>query len=212
MPTAEQPTITPLDSVNSASEPDGQMPTMPLSDCENSDAIALRSAISILQIQREQCRADIRLLESLKHDAVAEPDLFLNELASGRLRKGRGTITHFGAQLGTVAENDGASAASRSGSQDNPDGGDAPRLPSSRFGPIPLPQNVVRCPPINWDKYHVVGESLVKLHREQQLRPSTASLPSDGAREPVAVVAAPYAPFADRVHAREHKATEDKDG
>ena len=64
------------------------------------------------------------------------------------------------------------------------------------FPPIPLPQNIVRCPPVNWAKYHVIGESLDKLHAEQQNRPSQGSLENNNTlrqqeRPPVAVIAAP---------------------
>jgi len=37
---------------------------------------------------------------------------------------------------------------------------------------LPKPQNVVRCPPINWSQYGVVGESLDKLHAEQVAAPT----------------------------------------
>jgi hypothetical protein len=40
---------------------------------------------------------------------------------------------------------------------------------------LPKPQNVVRCPPINWAQYAVVGESLDKLHAEQQRAPAQGS-------------------------------------
>jgi hypothetical protein len=74
----------------------------------------------------------------------------------------------------------------------------------SKFSPIPTPQNVIRCPPINWAKYHVVGESLDKLHEEQRRRPTQGEPQRDGTghgvpRAPVSVVAAPYRPFVDRV-------------
>ncbi|KAF1346706.1 hypothetical protein BDV97DRAFT_224672 [Delphinella strobiligena] len=62
------------------------------------------------------------------------------------------------------------------------------------FPPVPTPQDVVRCPPIEWAKYHVLGETLDKLHEEQQLRPGIGG--SEG-RE--SLVAGPYNPFVDRL-------------
>lgn len=86
-------------------------------------------------------------------------------------------------------------------------------IPSgSKFAPIPTPQNIFRCPPINWAKYHVVGESLDKIHAEQIARPPTSDVVgaiasagepvnSDGtavqARNPPYVLSAPYSPFQD---------------
>jgi len=37
---------------------------------------------------------------------------------------------------------------------------------------LPTPQSVVRCPPINWAQYGVVGDSLEKLHAEQMAAPT----------------------------------------
>ena len=76
------------------------------------------------------------------------------------------------------------------------------------FPPIPGPQNIVRCPPINWSKYHIVGESLDKLHEEQKIRPTNGepstdqddSKPPGPSTEPSraeeALVAAPLRPLA----------------
>ncbi|KAI0486235.1 hypothetical protein F4859DRAFT_469596 [Xylaria cf. heliscus] len=76
---------------------------------------------------------------------------------------------------------------------------------------IPKPQNVVRCPPINWSQYAVVGESLDKLHNEQVRRPAQGTPATltpegrfefkggDGKQERYIGVAAPYAPGKDRL-------------
>lgn len=61
------------------------------------------------------------------------------------------------------------------------------------FPDVPGPQEVVQCPPIEWSKYHIVGESLDKLHREQQLRPGVG-----GSQGRESVVTAAYNPFVDR--------------
>ena len=86
----------------------------------------------------------------------------------------------------------------------------------SRFPKLPEPQNVFRCPPVNWAKYHVVGESLDKLHEEQMKRPSEGEPQVEAAlsqgqgagnimkgqvdhlgRAPESVIARPYSMFED---------------
>jgi hypothetical protein len=68
----------------------------------------------------------------------------------------------------------------------------------------------VRCPPINWSKYAVVGDSLSKLHAEQLANPpqgSPAVLGANGTYEFKADakpdryvgIAAPYAPGEDKL-------------
>ncbi|KAL7944815.1 hypothetical protein V8C42DRAFT_353620 [Trichoderma barbatum] len=77
--------------------------------------------------------------------------------------------------------------------------------------PIPKAQDVVRCPPINWSQYAVVGESLDKLHAEQVSRPTQGTPATigaggmyqfkggDGKQEEYPGVAAPYAPLKDKI-------------
>lgn len=63
----------------------------------------------------------------------------------------------------------------------------APSLPDLRK--LPQPQNIVRMPPINWNKYAVVGEGLEKLHADQLRRPPVGApaaatlLPHSGQNE-----------------------------
>lgn len=76
---------------------------------------------------------------------------------------------------------------------------------------LPTPQDVVRCPPINWTQYAIVGESLDKLHKDQQARPSEGMpqrvapdgqvvFGGEGQRRAADVgVVAPFAPGKDRV-------------
>lgn len=42
----------------------------------------------------------------------------------------------------------------------------------SKFGSFPAPQKIVKCPPINWAKYAVIGESLDKIHLDQVEHPT----------------------------------------
>ncbi|KKA26732.1 hypothetical protein TD95_000870 [Thielaviopsis punctulata] len=46
------------------------------------------------------------------------------------------------------------------------------KIPKPSWTKLPSEQNIVRCPPINWAQYAVVGESLDKLHAEQVKRPN----------------------------------------
>ncbi|KAK5987312.1 hypothetical protein PT974_11437 [Cladobotryum mycophilum] len=76
---------------------------------------------------------------------------------------------------------------------------------------LPKQQDVLRCPPINWSQYGVVGESLDKLHAEQVARPTEgtpAAIGSggmyefkggDGKQERYGGVAAPFSPLKDKI-------------
>ncbi|KAI9802511.1 MAG: hypothetical protein M1833_001583 [Piccolia ochrophora] len=190
---------------------------VPISESENPDAIALRSAISILQMQREQSKADLQSLETLKQRAVSRPEEFRLQLAAGRLMEGPGSRRMLGTDVGNVTgrqhtgprredhddDDDHMSTSHSDSDEERPVQRQPPKI-GSPFGVLPTPQNVVRCPPINWSKYHVVGESLDKLHEEQRSRPSEgeprhddAAQPPSQARMPEAVIAAPYRPSID---------------
>ncbi|KAF2084008.1 hypothetical protein K490DRAFT_4229, partial [Saccharata proteae CBS 121410] len=177
----------------------------PISDADNTDAIALRSAIALLQIQRDKSKKDIKTLESIRNAAVAEPDAFVQELRAGRLRPKHPKPDILGPTLDSSLD----ALAHETDSDDTKDGdghspASSPSPPpdqKSKFGPVPEPQNIFRCPPVNWAKYHVVGDSLDKLHAEQQHRPSLSEPGRGhaGGRAPHHVIAAPYSPFTDRL-------------
>lgn len=161
-----------------------QPPPIPISESENPDAIALRSAISILQMQKQQSLRDIQALDRLKQAAEADPEGFAQELAAGRLKtEDRGGVVQF-SDNATEDNEDGPRRT-------NPDGS-----PASSFGHIPVAQNVVRMPPINWGKYQVVGEPLDRMHEEQLHRPSSGG---PGERAPEHVLASPYRPLVDQL-------------
>jgi hypothetical protein len=99
---------------------------------------------------------------------------------------------------------------------DDEDDDDEPQETEEKTGPkawpkLPTPQNIVRCPPINWNQYAVVGESLDKLHADQQARPlegmpqrfgadGQLSYGGDGQRRQADLgVAAPYQPGRDKM-------------
>ncbi|PTB69864.1 hypothetical protein BBK36DRAFT_1085317, partial [Trichoderma citrinoviride] len=156
-------------------------PPRPIEFDTNPDVIALRSAITVLQIQKNRATADIQTLSQIKNAAIEHPDDFVRDLVQGRIGQG-------------------AQAQSSGGNE-----------PAWIAHPIPKAQDVVRCPPINWSQYAVVGESLDKLHNEQVSRPTQGTPATlgaggmyqfkggDGKQEEYPGVAAPYAPLKDKI-------------
>ena len=61
---------------------------------------------------------------------------------------------------------------------------------------FPAPQDVVRTPPIEWSKYHIVGEPLNQMHEQQRQQPGTPDEQTGSSRD--RVIAAPYGPFSDK--------------
>lgn len=171
-------------------------PRASFSESDNPDAIALRSAISILQLQRQQGVRDLQTLDRQKRDAVADPTVFAEELLAGRISmRDNGVLAGLPSSSKSRTYEDSAIEDDFSDSE-----GRSTPTQTPRFGPIPKPQNIVRCPPINWTKYHVIGDSLDKLHEEQRLRPIPGEPQRDEPRRaPAHVIAAPYRPFEDRI-------------
>ncbi|GAP86184.1 hypothetical protein SAMD00023353_0303170 [Rosellinia necatrix] len=233
-------------------------PPEPIDFNSNPDVLALKSAISILQMQRRKAVRDMATLDHVKDAALAEPEAFVRDLTTGRVRVegdrlfGGGGGGGGGGEKGEDEDGDGDSGSdsgSSSGTDhdsegDNPDhscsrgtkyAGTDPQpvtdqRPASQIDldinvpgtppwrSIPKPQNIVRCPPINWSQYAIVGESLDKLHKEQVQRPAQgtpAVLTLEGRfefkggdgrgvgkQERYLGVAAPYAPGKDRIDAK----------
>ena len=178
--------------------------------------------MSILQLQRQQALRDMQTLEKQKEAAVANPEAFARDVASGKI-KARGMRDVLG-PVGEVQNGakgvDYRQAGEPNGSlaervedseemEDSADEDDKPMAePSSTFGEIPSEQNVVRMPPINWAKYHIVGESLDKLHAEQRSRPVAGQPLRDEdlkpkQRAPEHVIASPYDPWRDKLEVKE---------
>lgn len=160
---------------------------VPISETDNPDAIALRSALSILQMQKQQSLRDIRTLERLKKAAAADPEAFAREFAAGNLSaRGEAGFVNLTHEEG---EEDGD--------------GEGRRREGLRagLGTIPSPQNVVRMPPVNWAKYHIVGEPLDRMHEDQQRRPFAGEPRREEPvqRAPEHVVASPYRPLVDKL-------------
>lgn len=154
---------------------------------ENPDALALRSAIAVLQMQKRRAEGDIVALQRAKEGALGDPEGFARDLGEGRIRSG------------------GDAGAEGSG-----DGEGRP------WGELPARQDVVRCPPVNWARYAVVGESLDKLHAEQRESPDlgvpatvapdgTYEFKGEGEKRGLVGVAAPYTPGRDKIADKKSK-------
>jgi hypothetical protein len=173
---------------------------MPIAFDSNPDVIALRSTISILQIQKMRATADIQALDKIKNEAVQDPVAFTNDLVAGKVGAGP---TH-GSTDSDDDESSGGASVDDAGKQ-------SVAAPAERsWSTLPKAQNVVRCPPINWSKYAVVGESLDKLHAEQVARPTqgtpatigangTYEFNGSGSSEAYRGIAAPYDPLTDKI-------------
>ncbi|KAL8731098.1 MAG: hypothetical protein Q9166_003626 [cf. Caloplaca sp. 2 TL-2023] len=176
----------------------------PFSESDSPDAIALRSAISILQIQRQQALRDIISLEQQKKLAAADPQAFARAVATSKIKtKSTGPLdiqSSFASTQpygsNTQNEEQGKTDTEMGKETDTKMGEE-----SRPFEDIPGPQTVVRCPPINWAKYHVLGQPLDNLHEEQRRRPVGGQSTEDGAhiRGEDHVIAAPYNPWKDRL-------------
>lgn len=175
----------------------------PIDFDSNPDAIALKSAISVLQLQRQRAAADIQALNRVKDQAVQDPDAFVKDLVAGKVNSGQ-----------SQAQRNKANDGGNDDDDDDDDSGDnsgASKAQKPRdWSSLPKPQDVVRCPPINWSQYAVVGESLDKLHNEQVTHPTqgapfvvgaggTYEFKGDGKQERRDGVAAPYAPGKDKI-------------
>ena len=176
-------------------------PPEPISMSDNPDAIALRAAMSILQIQRQQALRDMKELEAQKEKALEDPEVFARAVSEGKIK-----ARNMSAIVPLADEQDGVEGDDEDVDTENEDmENEVPDSKTSEpFGTIPSAQNIVRMPPVNWSKYHIVGESLDKLHNEQRVRPSPGQpLRNEDLRPreraPESVIAAPYNPWTDKV-------------
>ena len=169
-----------------------QPPPEPINFEANTDVIALKSAISVLQVQKSRATRDIQALNKAKTEALEDPAAFLEDLATGKVQPRQDYA--FGADGVEDDEDEG--------------GGDSSESTQRAWSSLPKPQQVVRCPPINWSQYAVVGDSLDKLHADQVARPSqgapavygsggTYDTRMEGKQERYVGVAAAYEPGRD---------------
>ena len=185
-------------------------PPQPFSSEDSADAVALRAAISSLQFQKQKARTDLQVLEGLKKKALEDPQRYKRELLAGTLKEQRPNFGSIRDVLDAPEEEGDDDDEVVLGARDSPnscaganhDQSSSEVSPTNKpagkdtpFGQIPGPQTAVRMPPINWDKYHVVGESLDALHEQQRRWPG--STPGQDNRGREHSVAAPYSPFYD---------------
>ena len=166
-------------------------PPEPIDFESNPDVIALRSAISVLQVQRKRAAEDIQTLSKAMDQAVEEPEAFVKDLVAGRTQ---------GQPSQAEGCDDGKGPSQKK-----------PQSQTKAWSSLPKPQDVVRSPPINWAQYAVVGDSLEKLHAEQVAQPTQGSPATvgangmfefkagDGKQEKYAGVAAQYMPGKDKI-------------
>ncbi|KAL8817753.1 MAG: hypothetical protein Q9191_008085 [Dirinaria sp. TL-2023a] len=175
-------------------------PPVPFSESDNPDAMALQSAISILQIQRQQSLQDMKTLQEQKLIATADPEGFARAVAAGELKTTRSGGVIDGLTL-DLQEEELANGDSDGTANLDEDDSNAQSHERSKFGAMPGLQKVVRCPPINWAKYHVVGEPLDRMHEEQRKRPTLGEphVDEEPARAVEHVIAAPYNPWTDKL-------------
>ncbi|KAF5003038.1 hypothetical protein FDECE_10384 [Fusarium decemcellulare] len=181
----------------------------PIAFDSNPDVIALKSAISILQIQRQRATADIQALSRAKDEAVQDPESFVKDLVAGKINAPTNGDSDDD-------DDDGDQGQPNTDNQQRDNAGEGSSKQRTNSEPrawtsLPQPQNVVRCPPINWSQYAVVGDSLDRLHNEQVNRPSQGTpavigtngmyeFKGEGKQEKYMGVAAPYAPTQDRLN------------
>ncbi|KAI9741618.1 MAG: hypothetical protein M1834_000002 [Cirrosporium novae-zelandiae] len=171
-------------------EPD----SLPIDQDDNVDIMALQSALGILQNQRLQSIQDMKQLRDIKKAVIADPIMFTEELIAAQTRPLEED------KLGLGPRRRVSSSSDSEDSEDERQNGSNSMLHRSTrpaYNGFPEPQNIVRCPPINWAKYHIVGESLDKLHEEQRSRPY-GGRGKQTTRAPKHHILAPYDPIEDK--------------
>ncbi|KAF8540900.1 hypothetical protein BDD12DRAFT_733619 [Trichophaea hybrida] len=112
----------------------------------SADGIALRSTLRLLMLQRDRAKRDIHSLEEMREAALKEPLEFVEFIQSQKAR-GRGSRTN-------------------SGSDNN-------KKPNIFAGKeLPKPQEIYKCPNIEWSQYKILGAPLDALHEKHLRRPS----------------------------------------
>ncbi|KAI9647566.1 hypothetical protein NHQ30_003951 [Ciborinia camelliae] len=154
---------------------------------ENPDVLAMKSTITILQLQARNAERDMVALQKIKVRAVGDPEGFVGSLREGE-RKEREEDAR---RRGRMVAMDGESSSDEDEDKEEGfemDGGSREEIDGvpagdAKWEKLPKPQNIVRCPPVNWAKYGVMGESLDRLHEDQIRRPSEghpATINADG--------------------------------
>ena len=175
-------------------------PPVPISESSDPDAIAVRACLSVLQIQRVRAIQDLQTLKRQKDAALADPEAYLHALEEGKVK----TVQEQ--NLLWQASDSELPGDSYKDESDGEDGITASNTESGTTGQseahswaLPRAQNIVRCPPINWAKYHIVGEPLEKLHEDQKRQPMSGNSQWDESLKREHVFLAPYSPWKDKL-------------
>ncbi|KAF7874688.1 uncharacterized protein EAF02_008665 [Botrytis sinoallii] len=138
---------------------------------QNPDALAVKSAISILQLQMRNAKRDMVTLQRIKERAMEDPEGFIGSLQEGEQREREEIARKRGRMVvdteSSSDEDEDEDEESEEAQQIN-----GAQAQNPKWETLPTPQNIVRCPPVNWAKYGVMGESLDKLHADQIRNPS----------------------------------------
>ncbi|RKF62568.1 hypothetical protein OnM2_032069 [Erysiphe neolycopersici] len=175
----------------------------PINFHDNPDVLALKSTISILQTQKKTAINDIKTLQRIKMRALQNPQEFARALFSGEIKTRSDPLLHPEYACDYFGDKKVVSSSSKNH--------ECSQSVANSWEKLPMQQNIVRSPPINFAKYAVVSESLDKLHCDQIARPSEGVPQHLGAggeyikidegsrRQYDMGVAAPYNPFRDKI-------------
>ncbi|TQS39211.1 hypothetical protein Golomagni_00267 [Golovinomyces magnicellulatus] len=176
----------------------------PINFNENIDVLALKSTISILQLQKATATRDIKTLQRIKIRALQNPQEFARALISGEIKTRSDPLFHPGSNFDQCDQDVSSNSIDQNDHQ-------FPRPITGSWEKLPAPQNIVRAPPINFAQYAVVPDSLDKLHSDQISRPSEGiprhigpegdyiDMGEGNRRECDMGVAAPYQPSRDKI-------------
>jgi hypothetical protein len=110
-------------------------------------------------MQARNAQQDMQTLQRMKEAALQDPEGFATAIAEGKVKTKNDPLFY---PSGDDEDED----------EDEKIEGMNGEAKEKKWEAVPAPQNIVRCPPINWDQYGIVGESLEKLHKDQLARPS----------------------------------------
>ncbi|KAF8251423.1 hypothetical protein K440DRAFT_539507 [Wilcoxina mikolae CBS 423.85] len=123
----------------------------------SADGIALRSTLRLLMLQRDRAKRDIHSLEEMREAALKEPLEFVEFIQSQKAAaRGRGSRTNSGS-----------------------DNNNNKKLNIFAGKELPKPQEIYKCPNIEWSQYKILGAPLDALH-EKHLRRVPPSMQTGG--------------------------------
>ena len=170
----------------------GPLPTPPDPLSTNPDALALEAATHLLSQQLLRAHADLQTLQRIRTRALEDPEAYAQALVKGQIGQ-RGAVPtrpHPSTSQSVTSTRNGSEGSigkrrkivPRSPLEEVLTNGDAKSQRArdqpgeeAVYEPLPTPQNITRCPVIEWSKYHIVGEGLERLHRQEVLDPTVSA-------------------------------------